>query len=250
MKVDKIMTRDVLTIGPDAEVRDIARLLVENHISGLPVCGIQREVLGVISEGDILYKEHEPRPIRRNRLRRLFDRRPLATAVKAGARTAGEAMTAPAITIPSYSSVSEAARLMSEHGVNRLPVVRGDALVGIVTRTDLVRAFARSDEEIRREIREDLLRRTFWLVPEMVAVEVKRGAVRLTGRVETRSEADLLERLTARVPGVVSVQADLTWDVDDTTREAKRAFERTLGEGMARNGWNQSLGSSSPSERA
>ncbi len=69
MKVDEIMTRDVLTIGPDAEVRDIARILVENHISGLPVCGIQREVLGVISEGDILYKEHDPRPIRRNRLR-------------------------------------------------------------------------------------------------------------------------------------------------------------------------------------
>ncbi len=139
---------------------------------------------------------------------------------------------------------------MSEHGVNRLPVLEGDELIGIVTRADLVRAFVRSDHEICREIRDDLLRRTFWLVPETVVVEVKRGAVRLIGRVESRSEAESLERLTARVPGVVSVQADVTWDVDDTTREAKRAFERSLGEGTARNGWNQSLGSSSPSERA
>ena len=118
---------------------------------------------------------------------------------------------------------------MSEHGVNRLPVIKGDDLVGIVTRTDLVKAFTRSDEEIREEIKEDLLRRTFWLeVPEVVAVEVTRGAVRLSGSVETRSEAELLERLTARVPGVVSVQADLTCGVDDTTRKARREIDRSL----------------------
>jgi CBS domain-containing protein len=229
MKVEEIMSRNVLTIGPEAEVRDVARILVENHISGLPVCGIQREVLGVVSEGDILYKEHDPRPVRRNRLMgRLFDGRPLTASVKAGAHTSGEAMTSPAITIPSYFSVAEAARLMSEHGVNRLPVIKGDELVGIVTRADLVRAFARSDEEIRREIREDLLRRTIWLeVPEAIGVEVKRGAVRLTGKLETRSEALLLERLAAYVPGVVSVECELTWTTDDTTRRAKRQLRST-----------------------
>jgi CBS-domain-containing membrane protein len=146
---------------------------------------------------------------------RLFDGRPLTASVKAGAHTSGEAMTSPAITIPSYSSVAEAARLMSEHGVNRLPVFKGDQLVGIVT-------------EIRREIREDLLRRTIWLeVPEAIGVEVKRGAVRLTGKLETRSEALLLERLAAHVPGVVSVECELTWTTDDTTRRAKRQLRST-----------------------
>ena len=92
-----------------------------------------------------------------------------------------------------------------------------------------MKAFIRSDEEIREEIKEDLLRRTFWLeVPEVVVVEVTRGAVRLTGKVETRSEAEVLERLSARVPGVISVEADLTWTIDDTTRKAKREFERSL----------------------
>ena len=90
-----------------------------------------------------------------------------------------------------------------------------------------MRAFTRSDEEIREEIEEDLFRRTFWLgAPEVVVVEVTRGAVRLTGNVETRSEAELLERLSARVPGVISLEADLTWAMDDTTRKAKREYER------------------------
>ena len=58
MKVREIMTTDVLTIGPEAELRDVARLFVDHGISGLPVCGAQRKILGVISEGDILFKEH------------------------------------------------------------------------------------------------------------------------------------------------------------------------------------------------
>ena len=117
---------------------------------------------------------------------------------------------------------------MSEHGINRLPVLRRDELVGIVTRTDLVRAFVRSDEDIRREIREEVLCETLWLeVPEAVVVQVERGAVRLSGRMETRSEALLLERLVGRVPGVVSVQPNLSWTIDDTTRKAKRQLRRT-----------------------
>jgi len=69
-------------------------------------------------------------------------------------------MTTPVVTISPHTSVAEAARRMSDLGIKRLPVVRDDKLVGIVSRTDLVRAFVRSDDEIRREIREDLLLRT------------------------------------------------------------------------------------------
>jgi CBS domain-containing protein len=228
MRVEQIMTRDVLTIGREAEVREVARIFVEHGISGLPVCGARREVLGVVSEGDILFKEQGPAERERHLWSRLHGKSVKKTK-KALAIKVLDAMTSPAITVSPYCSVAEAARLMSEHGVNRLPVIKGDDLVGIVTRTDLVRAFTRSDEEIRAEIKEDLLRRTFWLeVPEVVVVEVTRGAVRLTGNVETRSEAELLERLSARVPGVISVEADLTWAMDDTTWKAKREFERSL----------------------
>jgi len=207
MKVEEIMTREVLTIGPEADVRDVARVFVENGISGLPVCGAQREVLGVVSEGDILFKEHGPvasGSVFVSRLRGAADKE----AKKARARTVHDAMTAPAITVSPQCSVARAARLMSEYGINRLPVVRGDELVGIVTRTDLVRAFVRSDEEIHIEIVEDLLRSTLWLeIPGAIGAEVKRGAVRLTGELQTRSDALLLERLVGRVPGVVAVES-------------------------------------------
>lgn len=203
MKVREIMSADVVTIGPEAGIRDVARLLVDAGVSGLPVCGPQRELLGVVSEGDIVLKEGGARPKRRRILGRA-DR----AGRKARATTAREAMTSPVVTISPYASVAEAARRMSDSGVKRLPVVKDGALVGIVSRADLVRAFVRSDDEIRREIREDVLRRTLWLeVPEAVEVDVESGVVKLVGRVESQLDADLLPRLVAGVPGVVAVQS-------------------------------------------
>lgn len=222
MKIAQIMTRDVLTIGPEGELRDVARLLVENGISGLPVCDAQREVVGVISEGDILYKE-KPRIRHGKGFLARFGASTSEELRKANATKVQDAMTAPAITVPPYYSVSEAARLMSEHGINRLPVVKNGELVGIVTRTDLVRAFVRSDEDIRNEIEQDVLIRTLWIDPPGgIDIEVDKGSVLLTGHRELRSDALLLERLVARVPGVVSVKSDLTWNTDDTTRREKR----------------------------
>ena len=145
MRVEQIMTRDVLTIGPEAEVRDVARIFVEHGISGLPVCGAQREVLGVVSEGDILFKEQGPAETERPLWHRLGGKSATETR-KALAVKVLDAMTSPAIAVSPYCSVAEAARLMSDHGINRLPVIQGDDLVGIVTRTDLVKAFIRSDE--------------------------------------------------------------------------------------------------------
>ncbi len=233
MKVEDIMTRRVVTIGTHAEVRDVASILARKQISGMPVCNTNGDVVGVISEGDILFKEHDPTLGRGSRpCSWLSNGRVTRESTKSHAVMVHEAMTAPAITIPAYCSVAEAARLMTEHGINRLPVIGAGKLVGIVTRTDLVRAFVRSDADIRREIREDVLRRNMWIeesgaAPEAVVVVVKRGTVHLAGKLETRSEARLLERLTARVPGVVSVESELTWASDDTTRRARRQLGST-----------------------
>jgi CBS domain-containing protein len=224
MKVHQIMTREVVTVGPEADLRDLAKILVENGISGLPVCGVRRELLGIVSEGDILVKEGGPRDDERflGRLRKAEAR----TAQKARALKVRDAMTTPVVTISPHASVAEAARRMSDLGIKRLPVVKDEQLVGIVSSTDLVRAFVRPDDEIRREIREDLLLRTLSLeVPEAVQVHVDRGAVRLSGQVETAADAALLEKLVARVPGVVSVHADIGWRFDDETR-ARRELER------------------------
>ena len=228
MKVHEIMTTDVLTIGPEAPLKDVARILVERRISGMPVCDIERHVLGVVSEADILFKERG-RPSEGSALVGwMLGGDVMPDAAKSAARTVDEAMTAPAITISPFRFVDEAARLMTEHGVNRLPVVRDGELVGIVTRTDLVRAFTRGDAEIRDEIVHELLERTLWLDPGAVEVEVEDGTVLLTGEVRTRSDAALLERLVTRVPGVVQVDAKLHWRVDDSTRKGRQSLERTL----------------------
>jgi CBS domain-containing protein len=224
------MTEKVLTIGPEAPIKDVARILVENRISGLPVCDIEGRVLGVISEGDILYKEHDPREGRLGGpLAWIVDGTPRYEGyVKAGALTAGKAMTAPAITVPPYESVSEAARIMCERRVNRLPVVKDERLVGIITRADLVRAFTRGDEEIEREIREDVIERTMWIDTGKVEAVVQRGHAVLTGGLRTRSDVELLGRLVGRVPGVVSVESRVAWDVDDTTRKGRRSLEQPV----------------------
>jgi CBS domain-containing protein len=117
---------------------------------------------------------------------------------------------------------------MTEFGVNRLPVVKDNALVGIVTRTDLVRAFVRSDEEIERELRDEVIERTMWLDGDSVHVDVKRGAVSLAGTLRSRSDVALLERMTARIPGVVAVTSDLKWTVDDTTWRDRHATAQSV----------------------
>ena len=163
MKVEDVMTRTVVTVAPQTSLKDVAALLSEHGISGVPVCDTNGRLLGVVSEADIVRKE-EGRPAERERFWWLHAPDDESVA-KIAARTAGEAMTSPAITIEPGRPVSEVARLMVERRVNRLPVVAGEELVGIVTRADLVRAFRRSDEEIKREITEDVIVRTLWMSP-------------------------------------------------------------------------------------
>ena len=230
MRVRELMTEKVLTIGPEASIKDVAKILVANGISGLPVCDIEGRVLGVISEGDILYKEHDPTEGHLlGPLGWVIDGAPNYTGyIKADAFTARQAMTSPAITIAPYASVAEAARIMCERHVNRLPVVKDEHLVGIVTRADLVRAFTRTDPQIEREIREDVLERTMWIDTGNVDISVQRGHAVLSGRLPTRSDVELLTRLAGRVPGVVAVESTVVWNVDDTTRRGRRALEHPI----------------------
>ena len=170
MEVKDIMTTDVLTVTPETTLKGVAAILVENGISGVPVCGADGRVLGVVSEADILLKWHNPGQRLGRPLAWLIDGRSDTALIKAAATTAAGAMTAPAITIGPERPAAAAARELTERNVNRLPVVKGETLVGIVTRADLIRAFTRSDEEIGREIRDDVVSRSLWLDPDTVTV--------------------------------------------------------------------------------
>jgi CBS domain-containing protein len=210
MRVEDVMTQDVKTVGPESSLKDVAGLLSEHRIGGMPVVDGHGRPLGVISNADIVMKKRAELPA--GRLRRLF-RRDQGTTVlsKVTARTAGEAMGAPPITIDPSMPLSMVAELMLAHGVNRLPVVQRDRVVGIVTRQDLVRAFARGDTEIEREIREDALAGLAW--PEELELSVHDGDVTLRGRVDSVFDAETLPVQVRRIMGVVSVDSELSgWD--------------------------------------
>ena len=137
-----------------------------------------------------------------------------------------EAMTAPAITIESWRTASDAAGLMLDRRVHRVPVLEDGKLVGIVTRADLVSAFARPDEEIALDIRDDVLLRTFWITPGDVDFTVRNGEVTLRGTVESDLLTQLLPEAVQRVPGVVRVKSRLVAQPTDTTPADVGLFRR------------------------
>jgi CBS domain-containing protein len=211
MRVEDVMTTGVWTVRSDTRLKEAAEILTNRRISGLPVVDGENHVVGVLSEGDILFKETGG--LGKESFLDRWLALPLAGLnEKLAARTVGEAMTAPAVTIGAKRSLAEAATTMINEAVNRLPVVEEERrLIGIVTRADLVRAFVRSDEEIAKEIREDVLRRALWIEPDSVRVVVEDGEVRLSGEVETKADAELIPSFVQRVPGVVSVLSKLRW---------------------------------------
>jgi CBS domain-containing protein len=207
MKVGDLMKMSVMTADPDTPLKNVARILSEFGISGLPVVNDGGAVVGVVSETDILFKELGGKGKRGRLLGALFPSWRSGRR-KAEAETAGEAMTSPAITISADASIAAAARLMLERAVNRLPVTENGHLVGIVARADLVRAFSRSDEEIADDV-SAILVDGFWLQPSAVVADVSDGRVTVAGEVDSSETAALLEETLRELPGVVSVNAAL-----------------------------------------
>jgi CBS domain-containing protein len=221
MTVGDVMTRSVVSVRAWTPLKEVARLLIERRISGVPVVDDDGALLGVVSEGDFLMKEQGAQAVRHRPLARIFgeSRTSRSRLAKIEALTAGEAMTAPALTIASGRHISEAAAVMTARAVNRLPVVDDGRLVGIVTRADLVRAYVRSDDELAATIRDDVLLRILWLDPAQFTVAVHDGVASISGRVERRSTAEMVERAVRMVPGIVDVEPDLTWALDDSREE-------------------------------
>jgi CBS domain-containing protein len=221
VRVGDVMTRDVVSVTPETPLKDVAAVLVARGISGLPVCDADGAVVGVLSEADLLVKQGGSPERSGGLFAWLVETASAPDLAKLRAHTAGEAMTAPAITVDAGDPVSEAARTMVSLGVNRLPVVEDGRLVGIVTRADLVRLFTRSDEEIARDIRHDVVKR-LWIAPERIEVEVEQGEVVLRGEAETEVEAELLLKRIPLVAGVVGVRSELSWAVDRSGSSSRR----------------------------
>jgi len=215
--VRDVMSAPVHTVTTATPLKDVARILVDQRISGVPVVDDTGAVVGVVSEADLLVKEGGQEVARRRWFGRILGERPEAVArqIKIGAITAGEAMTSPPVTIEFDRSTAAAATLMVDRQINRLPVLEHGRLVGIVSRADLVRAFIRTDDQLETTIRQDVLLRVLWLDPALFEVSVRDGVATVRGRVEQRSMADLVERAVRMVPGIVDVKAEVTWQFAD-----------------------------------
>jgi CBS domain-containing protein len=210
MTVRDVMTVNVASVGPDASLKQVAELLVERGVSGVPVVDADRRVLGVVSEADIIVKA-VTRPAAGNILAQLSGRED-ADERRLNATTAYEAMSEPAVTIEADRPISEAARVMVDAGVNRLPVVVDDCLAGIVSRADLVRAFIRPDADIQEELLVLVAAGGLQVSPAALDLAVDGGQVAVTGRVDSAATAARLEASVRHVPGVVSVDCSgLTW---------------------------------------
>ncbi|MCT9080186.1 CBS domain-containing protein [Streptomyces fulvoviolaceus] len=204
--VSDVMTRAVAAVGRDAAFKDIVRTMQDRKVSALPVVDGAGRVVGVVSEADLLPKEEfrDSDPDRYTQLRRLSD------LAKAGSVTAGELMTAPALTARPDETLAQAARTMARARVKRLPVVDGTGrLEGVVSRADLLKVFLRDDEEIAEEVRREVVAYLFPAPASAVRVEVGDGVVRLGGRVRDTSLVPVAARLVRAVEGVVDVEFDL-----------------------------------------
>ncbi|MFC8242758.1 CBS domain-containing protein [Streptomyces chartreusis] len=200
--VSDVMTHTVAAVGRRATFVEIVRLMQDWKVSALPVLEGEGRVVGVVSEADLLPKEEfrDSDPDRYTQLRRLSD------LAKAGAVTAEELMTSPALTTRPDATLAQAARTMARAKVKRLPVVNElGMLEGIVSRADLLKVFLREDDEIAGEVRREVVAHLFPMSSAAIRVEVRDGVVNLAGHVRDTSLIPVAARLIRAVEGVVDV---------------------------------------------
>jgi CBS-domain-containing membrane protein len=211
MRVVDVMTTAVETAQPEWSLKQAARAMIDAGVSGLPVVDTDDVVIGIITEADFIEAEAGRSVGRRRLFETVFGEK--KTLVPS---TVGAAMTRSPITVDRNTTISEAARLMTRHNVKRLPVLDPDgALEGIISRGDILVAFARDDDVIADAVQRGVVHKILMLDSSDVSVRVTDGVVRLSGEVPTRSDAKLLEELVCRIEGVVRCDIDLSWSFDD-----------------------------------
>lgn len=199
--VSDVMTHTAVAIGREASYKEIVELMDQWKVSAVPVLEGEGRVVGVVSEADLLPKEEF-----RQDDPRLPDQ--LEEASKAGGVLAEELMSSPAVTVHPDATLAEAAQIMARKHVKRLPVVNGVGMLeGVMSRSDLLKVFLRTDEEIEEEIRDAVLAEL--APPVHLHASVKDGVVTLRGSLRDRALVPLAARAIRAVEGVVDVRMEL-----------------------------------------
>jgi CBS domain-containing protein len=217
--VADVMTKRVHVASPMMPFKLLVRLIEENRISAIPIVDQVGVPVGLVSEGDLLFKERMEELETSTDL--LHPRRRQREREKAEGLTAADIMTSPAIAIRTDGRLADAARLMHERNVRQLVVVddRGK-IAGIVSRGDVLQVFLRTDEDLREEIADGIIPALMFASDDSIGVKVSYSVVTLEGNVDRKSDAEIVGRMARAVDGVVGVINGLTYRWDDTVREA------------------------------
>jgi len=219
--VKDVMTTSVVAVVETANYKDIISAMIGRRISACPVLDVTGRVIGVVSEADLLLKELGPEHFDGpGASLRATGRR--GERAKANGTTAAELMSTPPVTIGPAASVADAARLMHQYGVKRLPVVDADGqLAGIVSRLDVLSVFTRPDDQIRADVMQ-VIAGQFALNPDTFGVTVASGVVTVTGQLGSRSDVLQLTDAIRHVEGVVGVRDRTRYPPDSPAENAEK----------------------------
>ncbi len=205
--VRDVMTTRVVSVRKDASFRDMAAMLRGTRISAFPVIDDVGRVIGVVSEADLLVKE----AVQADGASLVAALRHLREDTKATGVSAGDLMTSPAITIGPDAPVQEAARLMYDRRIKRLPVVNpAGRLLGIISRVDVLAVFSRTDDEIEAEVVHRVVPDVLPVMPRDLTVTVADGIVTIWGQPESDQDRRAILDAVRHVQGVVAVRDRLT----------------------------------------
>lgn len=204
LRARDVMTSPAVTVRPDTPVVEAARIMARRRISGLPVVDEDGHLMGIVTEADLLLKEAGPGGLPLVAFHAEGpppDVQPLLRRYEG--RLVGEVMTREVVAAQEDTPLQQVAALMARKNVNRIPILRGRVVVGVVSRNDVLKAFLVEDEELVRRVQETL--EELGLPPDRVHVEVQDGVVRLRGRVDSPGEARVVALCVRGLDGVVAV---------------------------------------------
>ena len=215
--VSDVMTKRVHVASPVTPFKLLVRLIEENRVSAIPIVDQSGIPVGIVSEADLLLKERQAEIASSSGL--FHARRRRADLAKAEGIVAADLMTSPPITIAADATLTQAARQMQERNVRRLVVIdeRG-RIAGIVSRSDLLQVFLRTDEDLREDVLDNIIPAILIDQGSPIGVQVRANVVTLSGEVDRKSDAEILGRLTRDLDGVVGVVNQLAYRWDDTVR--------------------------------
>ncbi len=216
MKAQEIMTRDVVSVLPNTKVRDIATLMSERHVSGVPVVAADGQLLGLVSQSDLLHRAELGTERKRKAWLSLFaDPDTMAREYsKSHGIEAHDVMSRPVVSVKADADLQEVADVLESHRIKRVAVLDGGKLVGIVSRGDLVRALStlqtvKTDRVLADGALQEALmakiRQQSWLDTSYTTLTVKNGLVELWGMVKSDDQRNALHVLIEETEGVNSV---------------------------------------------